>query len=177
MQPGVDEFIFAIGQGGGAEVHGLGQRFIHEVDHKLVREPDVEGGILGGAVLAVAGRKGDDGGPRAEDIEKAEGRGVDPALRTEGGDQRNGAGRDEAGEDLVGAAGIPAFKIKFHGGKINAPLSAAQPAGEKSCWTGPVSGLAFSGEGCVFTPLIHRKSSGSAGGRLKLGVSGALGKR
>jgi len=46
---------------GGAEIHGGTERLIHEIDDEFVREADVAGGVLGRAVVTVAGGQGHDG--------------------------------------------------------------------------------------------------------------------
>ena len=78
VQPGARQFIFAERQRRGALVHGLGDGFVHEVDDEFVHGADVERGVLGCAVLAVAGRERADGRIRAEQIEEAERRGIHP---------------------------------------------------------------------------------------------------
>ena len=113
-QTGTRQFIFAIRQRRGALVHRFGDGFIHEVDDEFVRGADVQGGVLGRAVVAVAGRKGDNRRLRAQHIEEAERRGVHPAVRAEGGDQRNRPRRDKADEQLISAVGKLFFQVEFH---------------------------------------------------------------
>ena len=51
---------------------------------------------------------------RAEQVEKAEGRGIHPAVRADSGHKGDGARCDQAGEDGICAVGKLAFEIKFH---------------------------------------------------------------
>ena len=54
-QPSMNEFIFAVGQRGSAFVHCLGDGFINEVDDEFVCAANIPSGILGCAIVAVAG--------------------------------------------------------------------------------------------------------------------------
>jgi hypothetical protein len=112
-QAGANQFIFAERQRRGALVHRLGDFFVHEVHDEFVHGADVERGVLGRAVVAIAGRECADGRIRAKQIEEAEWRGVDLAVCADGGHQRNRSRRDEAGENLISAVGKFIFKIEF----------------------------------------------------------------
>src|SRR5579884_623003 len=79
-----------------------------------MREPDVARGVLRRAVVAVAGCDGDDGRLGTHKIEKAEWRGVDLSIRTHGGDESDGAGRDQADKQGISAVGKFMFKVQFH---------------------------------------------------------------
>lgn len=114
VEAGVEEFIFTVGQGCSALIHGFGNGFIHEVDDEFVAGADIQRGVLGRTVIAIAGGEGADGRVGAHEIEKAERGGVDLTAVVDGGDERYGPGRDQAGEDWIGAVGILVFEVKFH---------------------------------------------------------------
>ncbi len=111
------QFIFAVRQGGGASVHGFSDGLVNQIDDEFVGGADVAGGIFRRAVIAIAGSEAEDGRLGAKEIEKAEGSGVDSSLLAHGSDQGNRPRDDKAGEDLVGAAGVLAGEVKFHGQK------------------------------------------------------------
>ena len=68
-------------------------------------------GVLGRAVVAVAGSKSADWRVGAEQVEEAERRGVHPAIGTDGRDERNRPRRDKTGENRIGAVGKFVFEI------------------------------------------------------------------
>ena len=118
VEAGAVEFVFAVRQRSGALVHGFGDGFIHEVDDEFVGGSNIEGGVLGRVVIAVAGGEDADGGLGTHNVEEAERRGVDLAAIVHGGDQRDGPRCDEADEKLVGAVGVFVFEIKLHARNI-----------------------------------------------------------
>lgn len=109
MQPGMNELVFAVGQGRRALVHGFGQGLVHQVDNEFVSEPDVPGGVFGCAVVPIARRQADNRWRRPQHIEEAKRSRVDRASWTEGGHEGNGAGGDETGENRIRPIRILAF--------------------------------------------------------------------
>lgn len=110
----MNEFIFAIGQRSGAFVHCFGDRFIDEIDYELMREADIPRGIFGCAIVAIAGREGQDRRVGAHQVEEAERRGIDFPFRTHGRDEGDRARRNQARQDRVGAVRELVFNIQFH---------------------------------------------------------------
>jgi hypothetical protein len=76
-------------------VHRLGEILIHEIHHELVREPHVARGVLGSAIIAVAGTKAHNRWLGAKHVEKAEWRGIDRSFRIDRCDPGDGSRSDE----------------------------------------------------------------------------------
>jgi hypothetical protein len=108
-------FVLAGREGAGAEVHGFCERLVDEVDDKLLGEADVAGGIFGDAGRAIAGADAEDRRAITEEIEEAEGGGIDPAMLVHGGGEGDGARGNETGEDAIGVLPVRACEIQFHG--------------------------------------------------------------
>jgi hypothetical protein len=82
-----------------------------------VRDADIERGVLWRAVVTVARSERANRWIRAEQIEKAEWRGIHPAVGADGRHERNRSRRDEAGENGIGAVGKIFFEIQFDNSK------------------------------------------------------------
>jgi len=65
MEAGGVEFVVALGEIGGGDVHGLDEVFGDEVDDEFAGGGDVAGGVLGAAVFEVAHADDEDGGEGA----------------------------------------------------------------------------------------------------------------
>ncbi len=103
---------------GRSQIHRRGTGLVDEVHDKLAGAADVAGRVLGDAGLAVPGSEAEHGRLGPEEVEKAEGRGIDAArliLRRDPGD---GTRRHQSGEKLVGPGEVfAAGEVKLHGGR------------------------------------------------------------
>jgi hypothetical protein len=83
-----------------------GNVFGDDVHHELAGAADVAGRVLGDKAVAgpVGDADADDGRVGAEVVVGAEGRGIQPAALVHAGDERNGARRNQAYQQLVGVA-------------------------------------------------------------------------
>jgi uncharacterized protein (DUF697 family)/tellurite resistance protein len=70
--------------------------------------------ILGSSVRAVPGSNRQDGRVCAQQVEKAERRGVDQAFGTDGGHEGDRTRRDQARQDRISASGKLVFEVQFH---------------------------------------------------------------
>src|ERR1019366_8039173 len=79
-------------------------------------EPDIPGGVLGGAVVAIPGSHRQDRGVSPQHIEEAKRCRIYFAVRADGRHQRNRTRHYQAGENWIRPIGKLSFQIKFHGG-------------------------------------------------------------
>src|SRR5690606_24768408 len=97
-----------------AEVHGLGDRLVDQMDYELAGLADVDRGVLGAAERADAEAEDHERRLLGEYVEEAERRGVDPALGAERGDQGDRPRHDQAAEQLVPLGGRELRQIEAH---------------------------------------------------------------
>jgi hypothetical protein len=97
-----------------AQVHGLGDRLIDQVDHELAGIEDVYRGVLGAAGRADAEPEHDQRRFLGEHVEEAEWGSVDPAVGALRGDQRDRSRHYEAAQQLVTVAGRQRGEIEMH---------------------------------------------------------------
>ena len=91
----------------GADVHALGDRLVHQIDDEFAGVADIALGVLVAVARRRVGSPGliaehDDRRHRADRVEKAERRGVDPPVRIDRRRQRDRPRHDRADEQLVG---------------------------------------------------------------------------
>jgi hypothetical protein len=85
----------------GADVHGLGQGLVDEVDDEHSGLGDVAGRVLAVAVRLVLEAEHDERRLLREDVEEAERSGVDHTCRVDRRDERDRPGHDRRAEELV----------------------------------------------------------------------------
>ena len=101
-EPGMDEFVFSIGQFGGGEVDFFGDGFADDIDHKFFFPQDIEGGIFGFSGGCSDQRaEGDDHGPGADTGKEAERRQIVASVFVASGNQGNGTGKNRSNKKLV----------------------------------------------------------------------------
>jgi hypothetical protein len=98
-----------------AQVHGLGDRLVDQVDHELAGLADFDRGVLGAAQRADAEAEHDQRRLLGEHVEETERRRVDTSLGIPRGDQRDRARHDEAAQQLVALGGGELGEIEAHG--------------------------------------------------------------
>ncbi len=97
VSPALSSSFGTVWNGRRGAVHRFGDIFVHEIDHELMREPDVAGSVLRHAILPVTRTNANNRRLGAEDVEKAEWGSIDVARRVDGrypgnrsrNDQRN----------------------------------------------------------------------------------------
>lgn len=104
VQLGHFQFVHACGEIDGANIHGFSDIFTDDVDDEFAGVADVARGVLAddARARAIADTDGDDGRISADVVVGAERGSVDLAFEIDGGDQCDGAGCDEADEEIVG---------------------------------------------------------------------------
>jgi hypothetical protein len=110
----MQQFVLPRRQRSGTQVHLLRQCLIDEVYDELVRQADVTRRVLRHAGRSISGTEAYDGWGVTQHIEKTEWGRIHVTFEINGGRQRNGARRDESGENHVSVFAQRASEVDFH---------------------------------------------------------------
>ena len=114
-EPGLLQFVDALGEVDGGDVHRFGQRVTDQVDNVLTGAADVPASILDVPGAAAADPECQHRRVAGHGVEEGEGCGVDRAIDILGGDPGDRARADGGGEQLVNVLIFGVGEIEQHG--------------------------------------------------------------